>query len=78
MTRNSDSPTLAFGESRKPTSPRISYTNGSADAVPLTAVSVADGELIVGIGVEADMGFHPRAHATTQTQTSMALTHRAS
>ena len=54
--------------SRQSTSPRISHTSGSADAVAFAAVGVADGELVVGIGVEADIGVHPHAQATAQLQ----------
>jgi hypothetical protein len=49
-------------------SPRISHTTGSADAVAPAAVGVADGELVVGIGVETDVGPHPDAQATAQLQ----------
>src|SRR5450755_2957532 len=45
-------------------SPRTSHTSGSANAVTLAAVGVADSELVVGIGVEANVGVHPHAHAT--------------
>ena len=49
-------------------SPHKSHTGGSADAVAPAAVGIADGELVVGISVEADVGVHPHAHATAQLQ----------
>ena len=54
--------------SRRLTSPRISHPSGSADAVAPAAVGIADGELVVGVGVEADIGVHPHAQATAQLQ----------
>jgi len=63
---------ISFGYRAKvqppPISPRISYTSRSADAVALAAVGVADGELAVGIGVEADIPVHVNAQAATQLQ----------
>ena len=47
-------------------SPRIPDTSGAANAVTPAAVGVADGKLVVGIGVDADIGVHPYAHATAQ------------
>ena len=52
---------------RQSVSPHKPHTCGAADAVAPAAVGVADGELVVRIGVEADIGVH--AHATAQLQT---------
>ena len=49
-------------------SPHKSHTRGSADAVALAAVGVADRELVVGIGIEAYIGIHTHAHAPAQLQ----------
>lgn len=40
----------------KAISPRVSQAGGSPEAVALIAVRVADRELVVGIGVEAETG----------------------
>ena len=60
--------TLSARPNCKSISPRISHTSGSADTVAPAAVAVADRELVVGIGVEADIGIYPHAQATAQLQ----------
>ena len=47
-------------------SPSVSYPSGSADAVAPATVGVADGELVVVIGVQADIGARLHGQAAAQ------------
>jgi len=62
--------------SRQSISPRISHTSGAADAIASAAIGVANGELVVGIRVEANIGVHLHAYASAQLQAVGLLQYR--